>query len=113
MRIAPINNTNPGFWKTYITDNLIRKVNERMIESGPRKLTDLDKFADLLLDKKAKGVPQELKRAKEKFDLLSKYEQDKLLLYAKCRKAVNNIFADEEKVREAYKRALDSVLGKK
>ena len=123
MKIASVNNTNCtslGFKKkmnskNLITNDLIRRVNQRMIETGgkSRELSPLEKFADIMLDKSIKEIPQELNSAKDEFDALSKNEQDRLLLFAKCRKSVRELVSDRERLNSAFKKAWDSVVWKK
>ncbi len=117
MRIARINNINFNAnenKKPYITRDLIQRVNQKMIETGgkPAELSPLDKFADLMLDEKIKTIPDEYKETQKKFDPLSKFEQDKLLIFAKARKNIRELVADKEKLNSAFKKAMDSVLKK-
>lgn len=119
MKIAPVSNnySNVGMKankKTFISTELIQRVNQRMIETGgrPRKLSPLEKVADIMLDKNIKEIPKELNEAKNDFDALSKDEQDRLLLFAKCRKNVRDLINDKERLNSAFKKAWDSVVGK-
>ena len=119
MKIARIDNTNVSSkakWdkKSNISIDLIKRVNQRMIETGgkSKKLTPLDKIADIMLDENSKKIPTELNRVKSEFDALSKDEQDRLLLFAKCRKNVRELINDKERLNSAFKKAWDSVVGK-
>ena len=84
-----------------------------MIETGgrSRERSPLEKFADIMLDKNVKEIPKELNEAKNEFDALSKDEQDRLLLYAKCRKSVRELINDRERLNSAFKKAWDRVVG--
>ena len=118
MKIAPISNHySVGMKankKSCISTGLIKRVNQRMIETGgkSRELSPLEKFADIMLDKSIKEIPQELNSAKDEFDALSKNEQDRLLLFAKCRKNVRELINDKERLNSAFKKAWDNVVGK-
>ena len=119
MKIARIDNTNVSSkakWdkKSNISIDLIKRVNQRMIETGgkSKKLTPLDKIADIMLDENSKKIPTELNRVKSEFDALSKDEQDRLLLFAKCRKNVRELINDKERLNSAFKKAWDNVVGK-
>lgn len=119
MKIARIDNTNVSSkakWdkKSNISIDLIKRVNQRMIETGGKsqKLTPLDKIADIMLDENSKKIPTELNRVKSEFDALSKDEQDRLLLFAKCRKNVRELINDKERLNSAFKKAWDNVVGK-
>ena len=119
MKIARIDNTNVSSkakWdkKSNISIDLIKRVNQRMIETGGKsqKLTPLDKIADIMLDENSKKIPTELNRVKNEFDALSKDEQDRLLLFAKCRKNVRELINDKERLNSAFKKAWDNVVGK-
>ena len=120
MKITPISNhySNVGMKankKPSISTELIKRVNQRMIETGgkSRELSPLEKLADIMLDKNSKEIPQELNKAKDEFDALSKNEQDKLLLFAKCRRDIRELVSDEECLNSAFRKAWDSVVGKK
>ena len=122
MKIVPINNVNISVsskakWdkNSYMSADLIQRVNRRMIETGGKsgELSPLEKLADIMLDKNSKEIPQELNKAKDEFDALSKNEQDKLLLFAKCRRDIRELVSDEERLNSAFRKARDSVVGKK
>ena len=117
MKIAPVNYSNVGMRankKTFISTELIQRVNQRMIESGgkSRELSPLEKVADIMLENNSKEIPKELNKAKSEFDALPKNEQDRLLLFAKCRKSVRELINDKERLNSAFKKAWDSVVGK-
>ena len=116
MRIARINNINfnANEKKNQYTKDLIQRVNQRMIETGgkPTELSPLDKFADLMLDENIKTIPVKFKETQKKFDSLSKFEQDKLLIFEKKKKNIRELAADKEKLNSAFKKAMDSVLKK-
>ena len=93
MKIAPINSANISMkakWnkKQHITNDLLTAVNKKMLETNGKKkgLSPLDKFADFMLNKDVVKTPKELLAAEKEFNSLPKQEQDKILLYAKCRK---------------------------
>ncbi len=94
MKIAPISSTTPSMkskWikKNEISKELIKRVNKRQAETKQgEKLSALDKFAEFLLDKNAKKMPEELKEAEKQFNTLSKFDQDVILLSAKKRKDI-------------------------
>ena len=119
MKIAPISNHYSVGMKANkkpcISTGLIKRVNQRMIETGGKagELSPLEKIADILLDKNSKEIPQELNKAKNDFDALPKSEQDELLLFAKCRKDVRELVNDKERLNSAFRKAWDSVVGKK
>ena len=86
MKIVPVSNNYSNVEmrankKTFISTELIQRVNQRMIETGgrSRERSPLEKFADIMLDKNVKEIPKELNEAKNEFDALSKDEQDRLL----------------------------------
>ena len=65
------------------------------------------------LDKNSKEIPQELNKAKDEFDALSKNEQDKLLLFAKCRRDIRQLVSDVERLNSAFRKAWDRIIKKK
>ena len=64
MKIAPVNYSNVGMRankKTFISTELIQRVNQRMIETGgkSRELSPLEKVADIMLENNSKEIPKE------------------------------------------------------
>ena len=88
MKIAAINSGYLNISCRGNNKNLAQGINKKITSASCKttELSPLEKFADILLDKNVKEIPQELNSARKEFDALSKHEQDKLLLSAKSRK---------------------------
>ena len=121
MKIAAIHNVTPNFQKkralnanSNVTRTMIERVNRIMMETGGKspKLSPMDKFADLMLNENVKEIPQDFCKVKEKFDNLSKFEQDIIMLSSKGRKRISELVNDKERLNAAAKEAWNSVMNK-
>lgn len=91
----------------------VRKVNADMIarHGKPRELNPIEKYADSIISGAADSI--ELKEAKKEFANLSEHEQKMQLILAKSRKHIHDFFKDPEKVKAAFQKAWNNVLGNK
>lgn len=118
MKIAAINNVNPNFRakrnnnsgkdNRYFAGRFRKIITEN--KGRTPKLSMMEKFADLMLDKNTKEIPQSYNAVKDEFDSLSKHAQDRIMLAAKFRKDIRALTADKELLNNACKKAWNSVM---